>query len=380
MKRLIRSVTILLALLIALAVAVRFVFGGGTRLEDRTGAPSLPASAIELVVDLDYPPGNIAVSPRGRVFFTLHPDGNPPTKVLELVDGRPVPYPSEEFQRPSPLHLHFETILSLRIDRQNRLWVLDYGNFGIEQPRLLAFDLGEDKLVYRHDFDSKVAGFLSMLNDFQVAPDGRRIYIAETSPIIQTPALIVHDTVTRKSRRLLHRDPSVMAKDYIIQAPGRDMIIFGLITLRIGVDSIALDRQGEWLYYGPVNGDRLYRIATKDLNDESLNAADLAARVEDYGPKTLSDGLTTDVNGYIYLSDMEHSAVVTLGPDRQLSTVIKDPRLRWPDGFTFAPDGWLYVTCSSLQHVLFVSESHMRAHAPYQIYRFKPGREGVPGH
>ena len=50
-----------------------------------------------------------------------------------------------------------------------------------------------------------------------------------------------------------------------------------------------------------------------------------------------------------------------------------------PYGFSFGPDGWLYVTCSSLQHVLFISKDHMRAHAPYQIFRFKPGPQGVPG-
>jgi len=59
---------------------------------------------------------------------------------------------------------------------------------------------------------------------------------------------------------------------------------------------------------------------------------------------------------------------------------LKDPRLRWPDGFSFGPDGWLYVTCSSLQHVMFRTTAHMRANAPYQVFRFKPGPTGVPGH
>jgi hypothetical protein len=60
--------------------------------------------------------------------------------------------------------------------------------------------------------------------------------------------------------------------------------------------------------------------------------------------------------------------------------VVKDPMLRWPDGLSFGPDGWLYLTCSSLQHVLFVSGATMRAHAPYQIYRFRPGATAPAGH
>ena len=165
-----------------------------------------------------------------------------------------------------------------------------------------------------------------------------------------------------------------------MQTPGRDMMVFGLIDLRIGVDSIALDRDGDWLYYGPVSGGRLYRIATAALLDESLDEQALAARVEDFAPKTLSDGITTDLEGNVYLSDMEHSAVVSVAPDGELVTLVKDDRLRWPDGFSFGPGGWLYVTCSSLHHVLFVDPEVMRANAPYQIYRFRPGPSGVPGH
>jgi sugar lactone lactonase YvrE len=380
MKRLVRVLAILAVLVGALAFGVRYLFGGGMRLEDRTGEPLLPGSALEKVADLDYPPGNIAVAPSGRIFFTLHPDGNPPYKVLELVGGEPVPFPSAEFQQAADGEPHFQTILSIRVDRQNRLWVLDYASFGRGQPRLLAFDVDSRELVHRYDFPSSVAGLLSMLNDFQVDPTGETIYIAETSPIRQTPALIVYDVVKKASRRLLHSHPSVRARDYVIQAPGRDMVVYGLVTLRIGVDSIALDRGGEWLYYGPVNGDRLFRIATQDLKNAALGPEALAARVEDYAAKTLSDGLTTDMRGNVYLSDMEHSAIVRVGQDRKLTTLVKDPRLRWPDGFSFGPDGWLYVTCSSLQHVLFVPESEVKTHAPYQIFRFRPGTEGIPGH
>ena len=71
----------------------------------------------------------------------------------------------------------------------------------------------------------------------------------------------------RTSRRLLDGHPSVRTEDYRIQAPGRDMTLLGLYTLRIGVDTIALDRRGEWLYYGPVTGGTLFRVRTADLND-----------------------------------------------------------------------------------------------------------------
>ena len=81
-------------------------------------------------MNLDYPPGNVAVSPDGRLFFTLHPDGDPPIKVAELVDGKPVPYPNGPSRRADGDKPHFQSPLALRIDRQNRLWVLDYADYG----------------------------------------------------------------------------------------------------------------------------------------------------------------------------------------------------------------------------------------------------------
>lgn len=382
MKRILRfGVVVVLLLLAAFVGASFFSLGGGSRLADRSTTPTMSFAAVEKVADLDYPPGNIAVSANGRVFLTLHPDGHPPMKVVELVDGRPVPFPSEEFQQGSGGALAFDTILAVRIDLRDRLWVLDFARFGRGTPRLLAFDIASRELVHEYAFPSSVAGLGSMLNDFQVGAGGRYIYIAETSPVLQSPAILVYDTLLRRSRRLLEGHPSVAAEPLLIQAGERLMMLpGGLLPLRIAVDSIALSRDGTWLYYGAVTGSRLYRVRTADLLDEDLEAEALASRVEVFADKTLSDGLTTDDAGNVYLSDMEHSAIHRLDPSGKLQTLVADPRLRWPDGFSFGPEGWLYVTCSALQDVLFRSAEEVRAAAPYQVWRFRPGAGASPGH
>jgi hypothetical protein len=61
-RRLLRLLFILGGVVVTLAICVFIVFGGGRRLDDRTSSPTLQGSALERVVDLDYPPGNIAVS------------------------------------------------------------------------------------------------------------------------------------------------------------------------------------------------------------------------------------------------------------------------------------------------------------------------------
>jgi sugar lactone lactonase YvrE len=375
MRWLARIVAAIFGLIAVLVLGFWVRYGGGEHFEDRTTDPELSASTLEVVANLDWPPGNIAVSEEGRVFFSFHPEAGPPVQVAELVSGEPVPYPAQ-----LPEELAYQSVLSLRIDRQGRLWVLDNANHGTGTPRLLAFDLATGEVAYRFDFPPEIAGLGSHLNDFQVSPDGRRIYIAEASIFGKTPALVVHDVESSESRRLLEGHESVTPEHYVPVVQGREMIVFGIFAIRPGVDSIALDRRGEWLYFAPVTSNHMYRVRRAILDDTSLSPDELAARVERFAVKTMSDGITTDMHDNVYLSDPDESAIVLLQPDGSLRTLLKDPLLRWPDGFSFGPDGWLYVTCSALHHVIMRSGSHLHSHAPYQIFRFRPGPAGIPGH
>jgi sugar lactone lactonase YvrE len=353
----------------------------GHRLEDRTTAPLLPFSAVETVAQLDLPPGNMAVSPDGRVFFTYLPQARPAVKVAEVVGGAVVPFPDAAFQKRGLGRLGFDTPLSIRIDRQNRLWALDYGTHGVHDPYLFAFDLTTRELVHAFQFSKDLAPVGSMLNDFQVDPEGKTIYIADTSIVRQHPALIVYDVESRQACRLLEGDPAVSNGSYDVYVHGKRLgLVDGLCPLKFGIDSIALDRQEEWLYFGATNSGTLYRIRTADIDRFKQCPRELAASIEPFADITLSDGITTDLRGNIYLTDIEHSAVVRVSPTGDLQTLIKDQCIRWPDGFSFGPDGWLYVTGSALNEVVMRSRLHVRARGPYPIFRFRPGEEGVPGH
>jgi sugar lactone lactonase YvrE len=367
-------------LIVVLLVTLRVRYGGGEDFPDRSAAPRLRAAVLQVVANLPTPPGNIAVAPDGRVFVSLHPEAQPQHKVVELIDGQMRPWPNEAFQTGAGESRYFRSVLSLRIDRLGRLWTLDNALHGIEPGRLLAFDLKDGQVVHEYVFPRAIAGLGSHLNDFQVSPDGAFVYIAEASFFAKNPALIVYDVSQGRARRLLEHHPSVTAEKYTPVVQGRRMVALGLVAVRPGVDSIALDTRGEWLYFAPVTNLHMYRVRTADLRNESLAAGELAGRVETFAAKTMSDGITIDQAGTLYLSDPEHSAIVLLRPDGTLDTLVKDDLLRWPDGFSFGPDGWLYVTCSALHQIIGQPPWTFKDNAPYQVFRLKPGGQGIPGH
>ena len=378
----VRAFLIVAICISAFVVWFKFRYGGPLMLfPDLSTAPLLPSSRLEVVATLDEAPGNIAVAPDGRIFFSFHPEGGPEIKVAELVNGKPEPFPNHEFQiKRGGGKPYFDTVLSVRIDRQNRLWTIDNGFHGLRQPRLLAFDLQSGALVHQFDFPSSIAGIGSFIQDMQIDPDGKKVYIADIGVMAQKPAIIVYDIEKHSARRVLERDGSVMDKPYLIDAKGKRMILLGgMYYMHPALDSIALDRQGEWLYYGAMSSDTMHRVRTADLNDETLPPEVLKDRVERYGKKPQSDGLTMDNDGNIYVTDVEHGAISILGRDRQLTTLLQDDRIRWPDGLSYGPDGYIYITDSDIPDIMLKTKWNIRKNAPYYIFRFKSDHEGVPG-
>jgi sugar lactone lactonase YvrE len=363
MKRFVRRLLLTLVAIIALLAAAIWTRYGGRTLPfpDRSTPPLIVNPQIEVVAQLDGPPGNLAVAPNGRIFFSFHPEGRPPVKVAEWKDGHAAAWPSADY----PL---FDCPLSLRIDRQGRLWSIDNGFHGLRQPRLLAFDIASGKLVHQWDIPRSIAGLGSFVQDMQIDPEGRYVYIADIGLAAKKPAIIVYDSTTRNAHRVLENHWSTEARPFKIMVNGHALsLLGGLYPFHPALDSIALDDAGEWLYYGPMSHETLYRVRTSELKDASIKSPN----VEAYGPKPQTDGIAIDHAGNLYLSDVEHGALSILTPDKQLHTLVRDPRFRWLDGFSFGPDGWLYATDSDLPDIMLKTRSQIATHAPFYIWRIK---------
>lgn len=344
-----------------------------------TSEPILKSSVLEIVASLPFPPGNIAVSSLGDIFFNFHPEFNPlPTKIAKLaLDSNTwETFPNMKFQS------KIVSCLSMRIDHEDRLWLLDFAKHGFGgTPALYAFDVSRKRashgtnMIHSYLFPKEIAGAGSMLNDFQVDPSGNCIYIADTGIISLTPALIVYDTVKRKSYRLLSNHPSFIG-DSIFMNVSNHNIKFGPLGLRINLDSIALDRDGSNLIFGAVTSDKLYSLSTSHIHyfikrlDEHGGSSqfmylenDLASKVTLISSlKPLTDGLSTDLNGNIWMTAFEHSSLAiasvpagrgfnsnSYAPYTVRKVVQDDKLLRWPDGLSFGPDG-LYITNSALHY------------------------------
>ncbi|MGL4239033.1 MAG: L-dopachrome tautomerase-related protein [Tabrizicola sp.] len=375
MKFLKYALGIVAALALLAVGTVWLAFGRGQPYPDLSGEPRLPQGTIEVAVTSDRPIGNAAVSAEGRIFYTIHPESGPAAPFLyEWVDGAAKPYPATE---QTDL---LQTPLGVSIDSRNRLWVIDPGRHGTGKPSLTAFDLATDAVVQRHEFASDIAPMGSFLQAMAISPDGRYIYIADAGFWAKRPAIVVYDAETDTAWRRLQRHESLYPQNYLVRNQIKDMsFLGGILQMKTGIDGIAASRDGAWVTYAAMNHDTLFRVPAAVLQDPVATEAALEAVIEPVGSKPLNDGISMDDQGNVFITDIEHQAVLALAPDGTLSTVVKDTRIRWADAVSFGPDGWLYLSDSAIPELVLQSPEHHAAKAPYYVWRFQPGTSGEAG-
>ncbi len=360
----------LLLFLALFAVATTTVawlrYGGGEPYANLTSPPLVGQDRLEAVLSYREPLGNVAVAADGRLFFTVHPESRPVgNKLLTYVDGASEPWPNGRAQQE-----YFDTPLGVAADALGRLWVIDHGNHGMRQPRLLGFDIESGRLIADERFSALIAPAGSFLQDLVVTPDGGTVLISDASFWRQRPALIVYDVESGSSRRVLERHPSVAAENFLIESNDRAMsFLGGMVSLRGGVNGLAANT--EWLYYGATTGSGLYRVPLADLKDPGLPASELGAAVERYATKPLSDGMEIDTAGNLYVTDVEHNAVYRVGSDRKPLTLVQSSSIRWPDGLAMDADGFLYITDSALPDLVLRSPDEIRRAGPFTMYRLR---------
>lgn len=315
---------------------------------------------LELVAGFEHQVTGVTVAKDGRIFVNFPRwTEDAPISVAEVTqDGGLKPYPDDEWNswrnaKKSQMSAgdHFVCVQSVVADAHGNLWVVDPAAPATAPvvpggPKLVRIDLKTNKVAQVIRFDETVAPQGSYLNDVRFSPEWGYAYLTDAGA---KGALVVVDLQEGKARRVLDGHPSTQPeKDVVVKTDGQELRRPDGRGVEFAADSIALSPDGSELYWKALTGRTLYRIKTHALQDRRLSEKDLEARVERVAETEPTDGLWIDGQGRLYMSAIEQDAVKVLDQNG-ITTLVRDKRLRWPDTFSEAPDGTLYVTSSRIQ-------------------------------
>ncbi len=345
------------------------------------------AQDVEVFGAFDQTPGNVTVSGDGRVFVSMHQLFQPSLAVAEVVDGELVPFPNAAWSDHGVAGDpggKLNAVLGIQATADGRVWMLDNGVGTGNSPKLVAWDLASDSLAQVIDMPAGAVSEASFLNDLAVDMSHGAIFIADTA-FGPNPALVVVDIATGAARRVLEADTSTAMENIETAVDGKALAFMqpdgSSFNPRFGVNSIALDANDEWLYFGPFSGTSMYRVRTADLIDGSLDNGALAARVERFADKPLSDGISVDTAGNVYISDVTTSAIGVIdGTTREYRVLLQDDGLiAWPDSFSFDGNGRVLATVTQLHRAPFMNGGENALTPPFNILQFDGLAAGVPG-
>ncbi len=342
------------------------------------------ASEIEVVARLTEAPGNVTVTPDGRIIMSLHEFYSPTRRVVELKSGgRLVAFPNDTWNAAQESEPYLDSVLGIQSDTKGVVWMLDNGRRGKVTPKLVGWDSRNDTLVRIIDLPAPATSENSFVNDLAIDEQHNAIYIADPAGG-DNAALIVVDLNTGQARRVLQGDQSVIPENIYLIIDNRSVKLKRedgtFLRPRVGVNPIALDAKAEWLYFGPMHGKSMYRIRTQDLLNRELENDALAQKVERYSDKPICDGISIDRAGNIYISDIANNAVGVISTLRRYEIIAEDrERLSWPDAFSFGPDGKLYTVANQLHRTAVLNAGVMAAKPPYYVLQLEPMAPGIPG-
>ena len=337
---------------------------------------------LEIVAEFsaEHPPGNIAVTPEGRLIMSQHQFYGAPLRVVEVLeDGDVIPFPNEAWSsEPNSAGIGLNAVLGLQSDENGVVWMLDRSPGEGQPGKIVGWDAENDELYQVIYLPQPIIADSPFLNDLAVDLEHNAIYITDTAGGDDS-ALIVVDLTTGLSRRVLEGDVSTRPEDIPLIVDERVINLDGK-PAQIGVNPITIDPNYEWVYYAPMSGTSLYRIATLDLLDPTLSSEELSSRVERYGDKPICDGITIDGEGNVYITAITDDAIGVVDETGAYQVLYQDEELlSWTDGMAFGGDDYIYVTVSQLHKSPPLNNGKDDSEPPFHLVRFPALASGTVG-
>lgn len=326
----------------------------------------------------DTPPGNIAVGPDGRIFVSVHQFYGQPFKVVEvLADGKARPYPNHDWSDAANMHpLLLNGVLGLNVDRRGILWMLD-GTSEQNSGKLIGWNTKNETLEKVIYLAPPATIKESFLNDLAIDRTHNYAYIVDpASP--GNSAFIIVNLNTGETRRVLHGVKLLQAEDTDIIVDGK-LVELGGQPARIGLNPITLSADNRHLYFGSMSGTHLYRIETVHLRESSLSDEEIAAEIETYASKPISDGITIDSAGNIYITELNSNAIGVIDSTRNYRRLYKSKDISWPDGFAIGPGNDIFLTVNELHNSPVLNDGLNKSSGNFKILAFPSLADSVIG-
>ncbi|APU11566.1 hypothetical protein A5M85_15120 [Cellulophaga lytica] len=342
-------------------------------------------SEVETYATVDQAVGNIAFTNDGELVYSHHPFFSPDIRVVKFdkKTNTTTPFPNLEWNTPRETDDNYlSNVLGIRNDENGVIWMIDMAQRNNVTPKIVGWNTKTDKLERIYYLPESSVPSISQPNDMVV--DTKHGYFIIADEGIgkggdgSKAAFIIVDMKTGKTRRVLEGTRTTKPENTPTVINGKHLAVNGK-DLLIGNDGITADANFEYIYYGPLNGPKIYRIKTLDLVNETFTDADLDAKIETYSNKPNNGGMSIDKEGNIYLTALETKSVaVVLAKDRSVKTMVQDQNMVWPDGVSYNhTDGYMYVSAAQVNKGAVFNNGKSIATPPFYIFRFKPIVEGV---
>ena len=340
---------------------------------------------VETYATVDQAVGNIAFTNDGELVYSHHPFFSPKIRVVKFdkKTNTTTPFPNLEWNTPRDTDDNYlSNVLGIRNDENGVIWMIDMAQRNNVTPKIVGWNTIKNTLERIYYLPESSVPAISQPNDMVVDTKNGYFIIADegigNGGNGSKAAFIIVDMKTGKTRRVLEGTRSTLPENTPTVINGKHLAVNGK-DLLVGNDGITADANFEYIYYGPLNGPKIYRIRTLDLVNENFTDSDLDSKIETYSDKPNNGGMSIDKEGNLYLTALEtNSVTVVLAKDRSVKTVVQDINMVWPDGVSYNHvDGFMYVSAAQVNKGAPFNDGKDQSTKPFYIFRFKPLVEGV---